>query len=120
MAGLNAIPKYLYEAAAIDRASTWTVFRRITLPMCPPLLFLAVLFRTTDALKQFDLVMSITGPNDHATQTLSALLYQTMFRNYKLGLGSAYGLVVLVIVIALSSIFIRHMAAIAQKQGRAT
>ncbi|MBT3605923.1 MAG: sugar ABC transporter permease [Candidatus Latescibacteria bacterium] len=118
LAGLNAVPKHLYEAAAIDRASTWTTFRRITLPLCSPLLFLAVLFRTTDALKQFDLVMSITGPNDHATQTLSALLYQTMFRSYKTGLGSAYGLVILVIIIALSSMFIRYMTAAPQKQGR--
>lgn len=118
LAGLNAVPKHLYEAAAIDRASTWTIFRRITLPLCSPLLFLAVLFRTTDALKQFDLVMSITGPNDHATQTLSALLYQTMFRGYKTGLGSAYGLVILVIIIALCSMFIRYMTTTQHKQGR--
>ena len=44
LAGLNAIPKHLYEAATIDRASTWTLFRRITLPLCSPLLFLSVLF----------------------------------------------------------------------------
>ena len=120
LAGLNAIPKHLYEAATIDRASNWTVFRRITLPLCSPLLFLAILFRTTDALKQFDLVMSITGPNDHATQTLSALLYQTMFRGYKTGLGSAYGLIVLIVVIILSTLFVRYMTTIQQKQGRST
>ncbi len=120
LAGLNAIPKHLYEAATIDRASPWTIFRRITLPLCSPLLFLSVLFRTTDALKQFDLVMSITGPNDPATQTLSALLYQTMFRGYKIGLGSAYSIVILIIVIVLSSLFIRYMATILQKQGRPT
>ena len=120
LAGLNAIPKHLYEAATIDRASTWTIFRRITLPLCSPLLFLSVLFRTTDALKQFDLVMSITGPNDPATQTLSALLYQTMFRGYKIGLGSAYALVILILVVVLSSAFIRYMATIQQKQGRPT
>lgn len=120
LAGLNAIPKHLYEAAVIDRASSWTIFRRITLPLCAPLLFLAILFRTTDALKQFDLVMAITGPNDQATQTLSALLYQTMFRGYKVGLGSAYGLVILVIVIALASVFIRYINTIQSRQGRAS
>lgn len=118
LAGLNAIPPHLYEAAAIDRASNWTVFRRITLPLCSPLLFLAVLLRTTDALKQFDLVMAVTGPNDRTTQTLSALLYQVMFRGYKIGLGSAYSLVILVIVIALASVFIRYIASIQVKQGR--
>ena len=118
LAGLNAIPGYIYEAAEIDRASTWTVFRRITLPMCAPLLFLAVLFRMTDALKQFDLVMALTGPNDASTQTLSALLYQLTFANQKVGLGSAYACVVLVIVIALASVFTRYLDWLAKKQGR--
>ena len=120
LAGLNAIPNHLYEAAAIDRASRWTIFRRITLPLCSPLLFLAVLLRTTDALKQFDLVMAVTGPNDRATQTLSALLYQVMFRGYKIGLGSSYSIVILLIVIALATIFIRYIAGIQAKQGRET
>jgi multiple sugar transport system permease protein len=118
LAGLQAIPRYLYEAAEIDRASRWTIFRRITLPLTAPLLFLAVLFRTTDALKQFDLVMAITGPNDIATQTLSTLLYQVMLREYKIGLGSAYALVILVVVIALASLFIRYVDAIQRRQGR--
>ncbi len=118
LAGLNAIPGYIYEAAEIDRASKWTVFRRITLPMCAPLLFLAVLFRMTDALKQFDLVMALTGPNDASTQTLSALLYQLTFANQKVGLGSAYACVVLVVVIALASVFTRYLDWLAKKQGR--
>jgi multiple sugar transport system permease protein len=118
LAGLNAIPGYIYEAAEIDRASPWTVFRRITLPMCAPLLFLAVLFRTTDALKQFDLVMALTGPNDASTQTQSALLYQLVFGNQRVGLGSAYACVVLVVVIALASVFTRYLDWLAKKQGR--
>ena len=119
LAGLNAIPKHLYEAAVIDRATPWTIFRRITLPLSAPMIFLAVLFRATDALKQFDLVMALTGPNDGATQTLSALLYQVVFRNYKVGLGAAYGLVILVFVIALSSVFIRYIQRVQASQGRA-
>ena len=62
--------------------------------------------------------LAITGPNDAGTQTLSALLYQVAFRGYKIGLGSAYGIVILVIVIALASVFIRSIGAIQQKQGR--
>jgi multiple sugar transport system permease protein len=118
LAALNAIPPYIYEAAAIDRASPWRVFRRLTLPMCAPLLGLAVLLRATDALKQFDLVMAITGPNDASTQTLSALLYQVMFRDGKVGLGTAYSYVVLVLVIALASVFLRHLERLRQ-QGEA-
>jgi multiple sugar transport system permease protein len=116
MAGLNSIPKYIYEAAAIDRAGPWMTFRRITLPMCAPLLLLAALLRTTDALKQFDYVMAITGPNDVATQTLSTLLYQVTFENFKTGLGSAYSCVVLVIVIALANIFLRYIDKV-QRRG---
>jgi len=118
LAGLNAIPNYIYEAAEIDRASAWSVFRRITLPMCAPLLLLAVLFRTTDALKQFDLVMAVTGPNDPKTQTLSALLYQRMLQNHQVGIGSAYAVVVLVVVIALATVFTRYLDFIAKRQGR--
>jgi len=109
LAALNAIPSTLYEAAEVDRASRWTVFRRITLPLCAPLLGLAALLRTTDALKQFDLVMAITGPNDERTQTVSTLLYQVLFRDGKVGLGSAYACLVLVLVIALATVFTRYL-----------
>jgi multiple sugar transport system permease protein len=109
LAGLSSIPPQIYEAAEIDRASAWTVFRRITLPLVAPLLGLAVLLRATDALKQFDLVMATTGPNDAATQTLSTLLYQVVFRDGKVGLGSAYACVVLVVVIALATVFTRYL-----------
>ena len=118
LAGLNSIPQYIYEAAEIDRAGTWRVFRRITLPMCAPLLVLAVLLRTTDALKQFDLIMAVTGPNDGATQTLSTLLFQKVFSDGKIGLGCAYACVVLVVVIALASIFTRYIEFIQTRQGK--
>jgi multiple sugar transport system permease protein len=118
LAGLNAIPKYIYEAAEIDRAGRWMVFRTITLPMCAPLLGLAALLRATDALKQFDLVMAITGPNDASTQTLSARIYQVVFRDYKVGLGSAYGVVILVAVIAVATIFVRYIDSLNKRQGK--
>jgi len=119
LAGLNAIPTYLYEAAEIDRAGRWRVFRRITLPMCAPLLGLAVLLRTTDAIKQFDLVRAITGSNDAATQTLSALLYEEIFGGFHVGVGTAYACVVLVMVIALASVFARYLDRLRSRQGRA-
>jgi len=119
LAGLNAIPRYIYEAAEIDRASRWMVFRTITLPMSAPLIGLAVLLRATDALKQFDLVLAITGTNDETTQTLSARIYQVVFRNYKVGLGSAYGVVILVAVIAVATIFVRYIDGLNRRQGKA-
>jgi multiple sugar transport system permease protein len=118
LAGLNAIPDHIYEAAEIDRASRGKVFWRITLPMCAPLLGLAVLLRGTDALKQFDLVMAMTGPNDSTTQTLSAALYQVVFRDYRVGLGASYGVVILVMVIAIATIFVRYIDALQKRQGK--
>lgn len=118
LAGLNAVPPALYEAAAVDGAGAWRTFRRITLPHVAPFLFLAVLFRATDALKQFDLVMAVTGPNDAATQTLSALLYETIFGGYKVGLGSAYACVVLVLVVALATVFTRYLGWLQRRAGR--
>jgi multiple sugar transport system permease protein len=109
LAGLSSIPASIFEAAEIDRAGTWRVFTRITLPMCAPLLGLAILLRATDALKQFDLVMAVTGPNDPTTQTLSTLLYQVVFRDGKVGLGSAFACTVLVVVVALATVFTRYV-----------
>jgi multiple sugar transport system permease protein len=116
LAGLGAIPASLYEAAEIDRASRWRTFRRITLPMCAPVLGLAVLFRATDALKQFDLVMAISGPNDASTQTLSTLLYQVVFREGKVGLGCAFACTLLVVVMALATVFVRYVDRLQAKE----
>jgi len=119
LAGLSAIPNSIYEAAEIDRAGRWQVFRHVTLPMCAPLLGLAVLLRATDALKQFDLVMATTGPNDAATQTLSTLLYQSTFREGKVGLGSAWACTVLVVVLALATVFTRYVERLRQAEAGA-
>lgn len=111
LAGLSAIPEYLYEAAAIDRASAWFQFRRITLPQVMPLLLIAVLFRTIEAFKQFDLVMGLTGggPGD-VTETVSIRLYKLAFQGqYDTGTSSALAYIVLIIIIAVSNILIRQL-----------
>lgn len=111
LAGLSAIPEYLYEAAAIDRASAWFQFRRITLPQVMPLLLIAVLFRSIEAFKQFDLVMGLTGggPGD-VTETVSIRLYKLAFAGqYDTGLSSALAYVVLVVIIAVSNLYIRQL-----------
>lgn len=111
LAGLSAIPEYLYEAAAIDRASKWFQFRRITLPQVMPLLLIAILFRTIEAFKQFDLVMGLTGggPGD-VTETVSIRLYKLAFQGqYDTGTSSALAYIILVIIIAVSNILIRQL-----------
>ncbi|MDX2160020.1 MAG: sugar ABC transporter permease [bacterium] len=110
LAGLSAIPDYLYEAAAIDRASAWFQFRRITLPQVMPLLLIAVLFRTIEAFKQFDLVNGLTGggPGD-ATKTISIRLYELAFQDFDTGKASALAYIVLVVIIAVSNLYIRAL-----------
>jgi len=111
LAGLSAIPEYLYEAAAIDRAGGWFQFRRITLPQVMPLLLIAVLFRTIEAFKQFDLVMGLTGggPGD-VTETVSVQLYQLAFQGqFDTGKSSALAYIVLVVIIAVSNLYIRAL-----------
>lgn len=111
LAGLSAIPEYLYEAAAIDRASSWFQFRRITLPQVLPLLLIAVLFRTIEAFKQFDLVMGLTGggPGD-VTETVSVRLYRLAFQGqFDTGASSALAYIVLIVIIAVSNLYIRAL-----------
>ena len=111
LSGLNAIPEYLYEAAAIDRASPWFQFRRITLPQVAPLLLIAVLFRTIEAFKSFDLVMGMTGggPGDQ-TELIAVNLYRQAFLGtFRTGYSSALAYVILIIIIAASNIYIKYL-----------
>ena len=108
LAGLQAVPRYLYEAAEIDRASLWMRFRYITLPTISPILAIALLFRTMDALKLFDLIFPVTaGGPGAATQFLSVRLYLEVFEYFKTGYGSAFSYIFLVIIIVLSNIYVR-------------
>ncbi len=108
LAGLSAVPKYLYEAAAVDRASAWFRFRHITLPMVMPLLLIAVIFRTMDAYKLFDQVFVLTGGGPgRFTQTAALYVYEVAFKNFQTGEGSAFGYIMLIVIIALSNLFIR-------------
>jgi multiple sugar transport system permease protein len=110
--GLKAIPDYLYEAAVIDRASSWFQFRRITLPQVAPLMLIALLFRTIEAFtKSFDLIMGMTGGGPAGqTEVVAIRIYQQAFLGqFQTGRSSAFAYMVLVIVIAISNIYIRSL-----------
>jgi multiple sugar transport system permease protein len=111
LAGLSAIPDYLYEAAEIDRASAWYTFWRITLPQTAPLLLIAVLFRTIEAFKSFDLVMGLTqGGPGNATELVSVNLYRTAFLGrWDTGYASAFAYIVLVIIVGVSNIYVKYL-----------
>ncbi len=107
-AAFSSVPKYLYEAASVDRASGWFKFTNITLPLSAPILVLALLFRLMDEMKQFDLIYTLTGGGPgNATQTVSFTLYKTAFQYFYTGEGSAWAFILLIIIIGLSSILIK-------------
>jgi multiple sugar transport system permease protein len=111
LAGLSSIPDYIYEAAEIDRASAWYTFWRITLPQTAPLLLIAVLFRTIEAFKTFDLVMGMTqgGPGD-STELVAVNLYRTAFLGrWDTGRASAFAYIVLVIIVGVSNIYVKYL-----------
>jgi multiple sugar transport system permease protein len=103
LGGLAAIPIEPYESAAIDGATVLQRFRYITLPMIAPFLMVAVIIRTIDALKSFDIIYAITqgGPGT-ASETINLYLYSVAFAYYDVGYGSAIAVVFFAIVIALS------------------
>jgi multiple sugar transport system permease protein len=110
LAGLQAIPNDLYEAASIDGATRWQKFRYITLPLLKPALLLALLFRTIDALRVFDLVFVMTqgGPAD-ATNVLQFYGYKKSFAEGMIGYGSVISVVVFFVSLLLAIIYIRSI-----------
>jgi multiple sugar transport system permease protein len=109
LAGLGAIPKHLYEAAQIDRASRFFRFTRITLPLVAPLLIMALIFRTMDAFKIFDLIVLTDGAPAERTVSVSWQLKQMAIAQGQTGLSSALGYMVLVLVIGLSNLYLKYL-----------
>jgi multiple sugar transport system permease protein len=108
LAGLQAIPDDLYDAANIDGATSWQKFRHVTLPLIRPALLLALLFRTIDGLRVFDLVFVMTqgGPAD-ATNVLSFYGYKKIFAEGMVGYGSAVAVTVFLLSLILSLVYLR-------------
>lgn len=113
LAGISAVPKYLYEAAEVDRASNWFRFRHITLPIVAPLLLIGIIFRTMDAYKMIDTIFVLVGDRGgpgRAAQTAGMYVYDVAFKGFDTGLGSAYGYIMLVVIIALANLLIRQLS----------
>ena len=120
LAGLQVIPDDLYDAARVDGAGRWQRFWHITLPLLKPALLLALLFRTMDAFRVFDLVFVMTqgGPGD-ATQVLQFYGYQTLFTEGRLGYGSAVSVAVFLMILSLSLVYLRAIGSNLLERGRA-
>lgn len=108
LAGLQTIPDELYEAAKIDGASSWQQFKEITLPLIKPALLIALLFRTMDAFRVFDLVFVMTqgGPAD-STNVLQFYGYKKIFAEGLMGYGSTISVLVFAIVLIIAMLYIR-------------
>jgi multiple sugar transport system permease protein len=107
LAGLSAVPQHLYEAAAIDRAGAWYTFTRITLPLVAPLLMIALIFRTMEAFKTFDLAFIMSG--QPTTELVSIRLYKMAFQEWQTGRSCAMAYIVLIVVVAITNIYIKYL-----------
>lgn len=110
LAGLQSIDGEMYEAADVDGASTWTKFLRITLPALKPAILAALLFRSLDAVRMFDLAYVMTGgAND--TSSVSMLAYEFLIRRLDMGVGSAMSVLVFGMVLIIAFVFIKLLGA---------
>jgi multiple sugar transport system permease protein len=107
LAGLSAVPKHLYEAATIDRAGRLYTFFRITLPLVAPILMIAVIFRTMEAFKTFDIAFVMTG--QPSAELISSRLYKMAFQQWQTGASSALGYIVLIMILAITNIYVKYL-----------
>ncbi len=111
-AGMQLIPGELYEAAAIDGATAWDRFWRITFPLLRPTMLVALLFRMIDVFRMLDLPFVLTGGGPgQATETLSLYTYRVIFTDLKFGGGSALAVLTFLMILGTAFIFIRVLGA---------
>ncbi|NLJ25556.1 MAG: sugar ABC transporter permease [Firmicutes bacterium] len=111
-AGLQTIPRELYEASMVDGASGWKQFWSITIPILKPTILVALLFRTLDAARVFDLLFVLTGGGPgFATESLSIYTYRSLFVNLDFGYGSALAVATFLYVMLISFIYIKVLGA---------
>jgi len=111
-AGLQTIPDSLYEAAEVDGATKRQMFFRITLPLLKSTVMVALLFRTLDAFRVFDLIYVLTGGGPaNSTETISIYAYKTMFAQMNFGAGSALSVIVFVCIALISILYIKLLGA---------
>jgi multiple sugar transport system permease protein len=118
LAGLQTIPKSLYEAAEVDGASKWQQFWEITLPMLRPAIFVALIFRTITAIQTFDIPFAMTGggPGD-STETLAMYIHKTTLDFLDFGYGSALAGLMFVLSMVATSGYLRYTRRSASRSG---
>ena len=110
LAGLQMIPKSLYEAAEVDGASTWQQFWQITLPMLMPSIVVALIFRTITALQTFDIPYTMTkGGPGNSTETLAMLIHKTTIEYLDLGYGSTLAVFMFMISLCVTAVYLKRV-----------
>jgi ABC-type sugar transport system permease subunit len=113
LAGLQTIPKALYEAATVDGAGRWAKFRHVTVPLLSPTTFFVVTTTTILAMQLFEQVFILMnqpeGPNN-STVTLVTYLYRSGFQNFRQGYASAISWVLFIMIFAVTLIQFRNQA----------
>ena len=112
MAGLALVPEDLHRAAAVDGATGWQRFTRITLPLMKPAILVALLFRTLDAFRIFDNIFILTAGGNN-TSSVSVLGYDNLFTALNLGVGSAISILIFICVAIIAFLFIKGFGAAA-------
>jgi multiple sugar transport system permease protein len=103
LAGLASLPREPYEAAHLDGASALQAFWHITLPLLRPTLVVAVLFRSIDALKTFDIIFVMTqGGPANASETINLLLFNQAFSYFNMGYASSMAVALFAVVLGAS------------------
>jgi multiple sugar transport system permease protein len=109
LAGLQTIPRSLYEAADIDGASKWQQFVEITLPMLRPAIVVALIFRTITAIQTFDIPYAMTnGGPGNSTETLAMYIHKTTISFLDLGYGSALAVLMFIVSAAMTAGYLRY------------
>lgn len=119
LAGLQNIDASLYEAAAIDGAGAWSQFTQVTLPLLKPALLVALIFRTLDAFRVFDLIFVMTGGGPGtATEPIALYTFNSLLQNLRFGYGSALSVIIFLVTFGLAVLYIRVLGADLVKGAR--
>jgi multiple sugar transport system permease protein len=109
LAGLQTIPRSLYEAAEIDGASKWQQFWEITLPMLRPAIVVALIFRTITSIQTFDIPYAMTnGGPGNSTETLAMFIHKTTIDFLDLGYGSALAVLMFIVSALATAGYLRY------------
>lgn len=117
LAGLQSIDPALDEAAAVDGAGAWRRLWHVTLPLLRPALAVALVFRSLDAFRVFDLIYVLTGGGPGtATEPIALYAFNALFSNLRFGYGAALSVIVFLVTFGLALLYLKGMGSLAEEE----